>query len=222
MAKAGSTKAGELTQRKTAVQARGQRSIQDLLAATQRVLVREGPSGLTTPAIAKEAGVSVGALYHFFPNKESLILALYETKLAEIRAVVETPIAPTGDWRADIDHWLRAIKAKEAEIGYGLALNEAMDHFPSLGEVTRRHLSTQAVGIARQLKTLGSPWPDDALFDIGLHAYFLNSAAWLYWAYAGEELPHAIDRLVATIVALVAPAFEGGEPPKGRLARPAG
>ncbi len=222
MAKSGTTKTGTLTQRKAPVQARGRQSIDDLLSATQRVLVRDGPSGLTTPAIAREAGVSVGALYHFFPNKESLILALYEAKLGEIRAIVETPIVATGDWRVDIGGWLRAIKAKEAEIGYGLALNEAMDHFPSLEDVTRRHQSAQAAGIAQQFKALGSPWPDDALFDLALYAYFLNSAAWLYWAYAGEELPQAVDRLVATATALVAPAFEGGAPPSRKLAKPAG
>jgi AcrR family transcriptional regulator len=214
------TKAERLAQRKAPVQARARRSIQHLLDATQRVLISEGPSGISTPTIAREAGVSVGALYNYFPNKESLVLALYETKLAEIRAVVEAPVVRTGDWRADVATWLRSIKAREAEIEYGVALNEAMGHFPGLHEVSRRHLSTQAGIVAQQIKALGSTWPDEALFDLALHAVFLNSAAWLYWAFAGEELPQAIDRLVATMIALVAPALEGAAPPEGRMAKP--
>jgi len=202
-------------------QERGRQSIRDILDAAHRVLRREGPARITTPAIAAEAGLSIGALYHYFPNKESVILALYETKLADIGAIVEEPIpAVGGDWRTGVRGWIHRIKAHEAALDYDIAMNEAMDHFPSLREVSRRHLSRQAVTIAGQLKRLGSRWPDEALFDLALYAVFLNSSLWLYWAYADTPLPQGVDRLADTLVALFSPALEGAAAPGEPLAKP--
>jgi len=50
--------------------------VEDLLDATARVLVRDGWDKASTNRIAKTAGVSVGSLYQYFPNKEALVLAL--------------------------------------------------------------------------------------------------------------------------------------------------
>ncbi|MBW7945129.1 MAG: TetR/AcrR family transcriptional regulator [Sphingomonadaceae bacterium] len=203
-----------LRRRKEPTQARGRHSIEQILEATHRVLRRDGPTHITTPAIAEEAGVSVGALYHYFPNKESVILALYETKLAHIRSMVETPIEPVdGDLKAGLRRWIRDIKAREAAIGYDLAMNEAIAHFPSIRGVARRHASGQAQTIANQLKRLGSQWPDEALFDLALHAFYLNSSLWLYWSYVGQPLPQAVDRLAETVAALFVRALDGSPPP---------
>jgi AcrR family transcriptional regulator len=46
------------------------------LRASARILVRDGYAGLTTNAVAEPAGVSVGSLYQYFPNKDSLVSAL--------------------------------------------------------------------------------------------------------------------------------------------------
>ena len=46
--------------------------------ATARVLVKHGFDGLTTNAVADAAGVSIGSLYQYFPNKEALVAALIE------------------------------------------------------------------------------------------------------------------------------------------------
>ncbi len=203
-----------LRRRKEPTQDRGRHSIEQILEATHAVLRRDGPMHITTPAIAEEAGVSVGALYHYFPNKESVILALYETKLAHIRNMVETPIERLdGDLKAGLRRWIRNIKEREASIGYDLAMNQAIAHFPSLRGIARRHASGQAQTIANQLKRLGSDWPDDALFDLALHVFYLNSSLWLYWSYAGRSLSHAIDRLAEAVSALVTPAFDGTSPP---------
>ena len=47
-----------------------------LLDATARVLTREGYDRASTNRIAATAGVSVGSLYQYFPNKEALVAAL--------------------------------------------------------------------------------------------------------------------------------------------------
>lgn len=67
-----------MSMKKQPKQARSQDTVDVLLEGTARILRREGRKGLTTNRVAKVAGVSVGSLYQYFPNKESLVDALRE------------------------------------------------------------------------------------------------------------------------------------------------
>ena len=62
--------------RKSASQERSRATVEALLDATARVLTREGYDRASTNRIAATAGVSVGSLYQYFPNKEALVAAL--------------------------------------------------------------------------------------------------------------------------------------------------
>jgi AcrR family transcriptional regulator len=64
------------TPRKSASQKRSQAMVEALLDATARVLTKEGYDRASTNRIAATAGVSVGSLYQYFPNKEALVAAL--------------------------------------------------------------------------------------------------------------------------------------------------
>jgi hypothetical protein len=58
-----------LEPRKTPVQARSGVSVEAILNATIQVLIKVGKGRLTTTRVAARAGVSVGTLYQYFPNK---------------------------------------------------------------------------------------------------------------------------------------------------------
>lgn len=62
-------------------QARSRAKVTLILEATIRLIERDGPDALTTNAIAASAGVSIGTLYQFFPNREAILdtLAAKET-----------------------------------------------------------------------------------------------------------------------------------------------
>lgn len=62
--------------RKSASQERSRLTVDALLEATARVLVKDGYDRASTNRIAATAGVSVGSLYQYFPSKESLVAAL--------------------------------------------------------------------------------------------------------------------------------------------------
>ena len=89
------------TPRKRARQERSQATVDAILSATARVLIRHGFDGLTTNAVASTAGVSIGSLYQYFPNKEALVAALIErtveqwnsSVMAELARVAQLPIA---------------------------------------------------------------------------------------------------------------------------------
>jgi len=51
-----------------------------IIEAGVRILREEGPDELTTTRIAEKAGVSVGSLYQYFPNKEAVLAAVYDRK----------------------------------------------------------------------------------------------------------------------------------------------
>ena len=62
--------------RKSATQKRSQATVEALLDATARVLTTVGYDRASTNRIAATAGVSVGSLYQYFPNKEALVATL--------------------------------------------------------------------------------------------------------------------------------------------------
>ena len=73
-----------LEPRKSPVQARSTASVDAILEATIQVLLSVGKERLTTTKVASRAGVSVGTLYQYFPNKSSLLLAVLARHLDEV------------------------------------------------------------------------------------------------------------------------------------------
>ena len=78
-----------LEPRKSPLQARSAVSVNAILEATIQVLLRLGKERLTTTRVALRAGVSVGTLYQYFPNKSSLLQAVLRRHLDEVTNAVE-------------------------------------------------------------------------------------------------------------------------------------
>lgn len=70
--------------RKAPVQTRSGQTVETILAAATRVLIKEGAVGFTTNRVAERAGVSIGSLYQYFPNKESILAELVRRHLADL------------------------------------------------------------------------------------------------------------------------------------------
>jgi AcrR family transcriptional regulator len=78
-----------LEPRKSPVQARSTASVDAILEATVQVLLQVGKERLTTTRVALRAGVSVGTLYQYFPNKSALLQAALKRHLTEVTDAVE-------------------------------------------------------------------------------------------------------------------------------------
>ena len=78
-----------LVPRKSPVQARSTASVEAILHATIQVLLRVGKERLTTTRVAFRAGVSVGTLYQYFPNKSALLQAALKRHLDGVAEDVE-------------------------------------------------------------------------------------------------------------------------------------
>ncbi|MBL8305381.1 MAG: TetR/AcrR family transcriptional regulator [Rubrivivax sp.] len=66
--------------RRAPVQGRALQTVDAILQATAQVLVKDGEAALTTNRIAERAGVSVGTLYQYFPDKQAVFRALLDAE----------------------------------------------------------------------------------------------------------------------------------------------
>ena len=78
-----------LEPRKSPVQARSAASVDAILEATIQVLLSVGKERLTTTNVAMRAGVSVGTLYQYFPNKSALLQAVLRRHMDDVTRAVE-------------------------------------------------------------------------------------------------------------------------------------
>ena len=83
----------QLRPRKTPTQARSRATVEAILVAATQVLRRDGYAATTTDRVAKRAGVSVGSLYQYFPNKDAILVALTERHIDEGFALVRELLA---------------------------------------------------------------------------------------------------------------------------------
>jgi AcrR family transcriptional regulator len=79
--------------RKQPRQGRAKVTVDAILEATERVLAQRGLEATTTTEVAEIAGVSVGTLYQYFPNKQALVAAVIEARLDRDLAAIDEGLA---------------------------------------------------------------------------------------------------------------------------------
>jgi AcrR family transcriptional regulator len=110
---------GELEPRKRPSQARSHATFAAIVDACARLLAKGGYDTLTTNAIAERAGVSIGTLYEYFPNRESIVAALAGEScrrlVARMRGAVEETagMAPLAGVEHLIGAGVEALRAPE-------------------------------------------------------------------------------------------------------------
>ncbi|SFP88129.1 DNA-binding transcriptional regulator, AcrR family [Amycolatopsis arida] len=83
--------------RRQPVQQRSARRVERMLDASAELIEEMGYDALTTTLIAKRAGVAVGSLYQFFPDKRAVVQAMTQRNLEKFMAAV-------GERLATVDH----------------------------------------------------------------------------------------------------------------------
>ncbi|MDQ3367526.1 MAG: TetR/AcrR family transcriptional regulator [Myxococcota bacterium] len=192
------------TPRKRPRQDRSKATVDTLLAATARVLVKQGFDGLTTNAVAEAAGVSIGSLYQYYPNKEALVAALIEQHIDEMNAAILSELTRVAQLpmpqaiRAVIELTIRA-HSIEPELHRVLT-----EQVPRVGRMARLR---EADGICRRMVAgvlatrkdeLAIADPDTAAFVIVASIEAITHRAALF---APERLrdPRLIDEAVALV-----------------------
>ena len=81
--------------RRLPLQSRSQQTVQRVLDAASSLLTQMPLDDVTTTRIATEAGLSIGALYRFFPDKQTIIDAIAVRHVEQFRASLETTVMKT-------------------------------------------------------------------------------------------------------------------------------
>lgn len=180
--------------RKIPQQQRSAVTVAAILEATARILETEGPDALTTNAAAERAGVSIGSLYQYFPNKTALLVELVRS---ERRSLLER-LERIPEWPAqDLQALVRALV--EAAVAHQLtrpALARALDFLEPglpLDAETAALTRNIAMLVARLLGAHGVANPHVAARDLVALTKGMVDAAGL----AGETDPAPVtDRIL--------------------------
>lgn len=113
-----------LSPRKRPSQARSAVTVDAIVEATIRVLLAEGYARLTTRRVAEVAGVSVGSLYQYFPNRRSLVAEVIRRKVdGSVRCLEEASTRAEGPVPEAVASVMAAFAAEKRR---GLALTVAL------------------------------------------------------------------------------------------------
>ncbi|MGW3035945.1 TetR/AcrR family transcriptional regulator [Streptomyces sp. NPDC001178] len=141
-------------------QARGERRIAQLLEAAASVFCTTGYTAASTNAIAREAGVSPGTLYQFFPNKEAIAIELGDRLMHEMRETYGEALAP-------VDPATPLEEAVGAAVDRFIAFNcdhpvfFALMHGPDIpGRIAEEHDALHATLVSRIETLLSSLLPE--------------------------------------------------------------
>jgi AcrR family transcriptional regulator len=118
--RATSPRSVDLRPRKLPRQERSRHMNEVILEAAVRVLRRQGATAFTTTRVAEAAGISVGSLYQYYPNKASLLFRLHEREdertWGEIEEILEEVETPPRERAVRAIDWFFQAEAAEAEL----------------------------------------------------------------------------------------------------------
>ena len=191
--------------RKEPKQERSRATVEALLEATARVLVREGYERTTTIRVAEVAGYGVGSLYDYFPNKGALVAALIERHAEEMLSLVESSFSAHADSppHVAVRAWVEGgVRANLADPKLHKVLVEQVPRVGDLariGDIEARVARLVRAYLERHAAKIG---PEDP----SLAAFVVAQAVMSLAHKAVAERPEALEdgRLVEEVTALVA------------------
>ncbi|TFH80375.1 MULTISPECIES: TetR family transcriptional regulator [Pseudomonas] len=116
-----------ISSRKQPQQARSAELVSAILQAAIQVLAKEGAARFTTARVAEKAGVSVGSLYQYFPNKAAILFRLQSDEWVQtttmLQRILENQETPPLDRLRTLMHAFIRSECEEAQMRG--ALNDA-------------------------------------------------------------------------------------------------
>lgn len=151
--------------RRAPVRARGRVTFERILDTTASLLDEVGVERITTNLIASRAGINIATLYKYFPNKLSVINALFEHQMRQ-RAADSLSVLPSAgtvaDWRAVVDAVFDQVRSARSRQPGSIALRRAMQSSPELRRIHDATSREVAELLARWLMQNQQVAEDDA------------------------------------------------------------
>lgn len=145
--------------RKSPRQQRSRETVSWILTAATQLFTTHGYHETTTNKIADRAGVSIGSLYQYFPNKDALLVELADRHMQEAAEQATAAIARASAERGTLADLLRTLVTTVAELHSESALHQLlMEHAlrsPELLPRLRRLEHRIAEALAGELRRFG-------------------------------------------------------------------
>lgn len=195
-----------LTPRKQPRQERSRATVDAIVEAATRVFGERGYAGGSTNRIAQEAGVAIGSLYEYFPNKASILVAVAERHLDQMMRDVDAMLAAaergTPSLALLIGHFVEAMLAvHEQDPRINHVVFAEAPHPPELHACVlqaEERLAHRIEALLRQSDEVAVEDPDTAAHLVVQTAEALTHR---YSSQGIHDLPR--DRFVAEVVRLL-------------------
>ncbi|WP_406402268.1 TetR family transcriptional regulator [Streptomyces sp. NBC_00879] len=190
-------------------QARGERRIAQLLDAAASVFCSSGYTAASTNAIAREAGVSPGTLYQFFPNKEAIAVELGGRLLERWRESHGAALT-AANLDLPLDQLLDAVLDPLFAFNHENPAFAVLVHGPDVpGQITQEFDALHAVLLTRIEEIVASFLPDAPPAELSLIATMIfaifKAGLDLVLAHEGEERQAYIDEIKKVLFRYLAP-----------------
>lgn len=183
----------KITPRKAPAQERSKQKVNQILEATKQLLATDGLEKLTNNHIAKAAGMSVGSLYQYFPNKQAIIYRLYQ------------------DWLESVQETMRQLAQRATEVGFTSLLDElffkiygsldapsedsaieaelvkAMNLYSELQEIDLEHGEAMGGLLADIFMAAGFNCDEETARQLGLYTYSFDIARLEFVSMGGKS-----------------------------------
>ncbi|WP_425580601.1 TetR family transcriptional regulator [Streptomyces thermospinosisporus] len=193
-------------------QARGERRIAQLLEAAASVFCTTGYTAASTNAIAREAGVSPGTLYQFFPNKEAIAIELGERLMSEMRRTYGEALAPV-DPATPLEEAVGAAVDRFIDFNCRHPVFYTLMHGSDIpGRMAEEHDALHATLIGRVEALLTPFLPDTPAADVRRTAEvcvgIYKAGLELVLAHEGEEREAYVRELKNVLLRYLAPLVD--------------
>jgi AcrR family transcriptional regulator len=191
-------------------QARGERRIAQLLEAAARVFATTGYTAASINAIAREAGVSPGTLYQFFPNKEAIAIELGSRLMHEMRQSYDEVLTPITSDTTPLEEVIAGTVDRFIEFNCRHPAFFVLMHGPDIpGRIAEEHDALHTTLVAR-VETILTPFAPDApqaavtrtaQMCVGIYKAGLE----LILAHEGDEREAYVQELKGALVRYLEP-----------------
>jgi AcrR family transcriptional regulator len=166
--------------RKSPLQERSGVTVDAILEAAVRILLAHGYSALTTKAMADRAGVSVGSLYQYFPNKQAIVAELIRRHLREVITVIDaTPALQGAGLEPNVQRVMeRFVAAKIERQAISAALKAPIAEIQGRAivmDAARGLVQSMAVRLGAEI---GRPWTEADTMRLGLAIASVEGVIW--------------------------------------------
>jgi AcrR family transcriptional regulator len=182
--------------RKVPWQSRAHETMKAVLQAASELIAEYGYAFVTTNKIAERAGVSIGSLYQYFPNKTAIFIRLLEEHIARVRPVIERSLNEFADpeipFRDAMHRMLvRLVEAHSVDSRLNRVLEEQMPRPKRILDADRLEIEVYTSRVAEILRCRNDVYVSDPI--IAAHLLVQTAHALVRWLV--HMAPEGIDQM---------------------------